>query len=158
MATITLSAVRRRRQPEVFENRSYKLRVEQVKQEQDEEGWIANLTTYLVGYVATLDAETAKSSAFIAPDHEVYESGLLLFCTRSTANSDIKWFWFAWWYHNYCSKTFCTNTIIILKVDTKVLVGPITGSDPTSIGEVCVAVYNSIWANAWIATLEKGVS
>lgn len=50
-----------------------KIRVERIRQAQDEEKWIANLKTYLIRDLAKLDADEAKASAAIAPDYEVDE-------------------------------------------------------------------------------------
>ena len=63
------------------------VRIDRIKQAQDEEGWISDLKIYLVGDVARLKAEEAKSCAMIAPDYEVDQSGLLFYCPRSVEKS-----------------------------------------------------------------------
>ena len=89
VAEITRFAVKRRQPPEVLQEEIVQqVRIDRIKQAQDEERWIVNLKTYLIGDVTKLTADEAKSSALIAQDYEVDESGLLFFCPSTTAKSD----------------------------------------------------------------------
>ena len=86
VAAITRSAARRHCQPEVLQEEVVQqVRIDRIRQAQDEERWIASLKTNLIGDVAKLKAEEAKICSRLAPDYEVDQSGLLLFCPRSTA-------------------------------------------------------------------------
>ena len=81
--------MRRRCHPEILQEVIVQqIRLERIKQAQEEENWIADLKTYLIGDVNKLKAAELKSSALIAPDYEVDQSGLLFFCPRSAAQSD----------------------------------------------------------------------
>ena len=52
MAAITRSALKRRRRTEVLREVVVQhIRIERIKQAQEEEGWIANVKKYLVGNV-----------------------------------------------------------------------------------------------------------
>ena len=89
VAAITRSAARRHCQPEVLQEEVVQqVRIDRIRQAQDEERWIASLKTYLIGDVAKLKAEEAKICGRLAPDYEVDQSGLLLFCPRSTAKPE----------------------------------------------------------------------
>ena len=55
MAAITRSAVRRRQQPESMQEETVQqLRIERIRQAQEEESWIAKLKEYLIGDVNSL--------------------------------------------------------------------------------------------------------
>ena len=89
MMAITRSARRRRQQPEVLQEEIVQqMRIERIKQAQEEESWIANLKEYIVGDLTHINAEDAKLCARIAPDYEVDENGLLFFSPRSAKESD----------------------------------------------------------------------
>ena len=64
------------------------IRIDRIRQTQDEENWISSLKIHLVGDVARFSATEAKVCALIAPDYEKDQSGLLFFCLRSTAESE----------------------------------------------------------------------
>ena len=64
------------------------IRIERIKQAQEEESWIANLKEFLIGDITKLSIEEAKLCARIAFDYEVDETGLLFFCPRSTQDPD----------------------------------------------------------------------
>ena len=84
VAAITRSSLRRCCQP-IFLQKDVvqQVRIDRIKQAQDEENWIFSLKIYLVGDVARLSAAEAKVCALVAPDYEVDQSGLLFFCPRS---------------------------------------------------------------------------
>ena len=65
-----------------------KIRIEIIKQAQEEESWIANLKEFLIGDITKLSIEEAKLCARIAFDYELDERGLLFFCLRSTKDPD----------------------------------------------------------------------
>ena len=89
ISTVTKSAVRRRRSPEVIqEDVVQRIRIERIKQAQEEESWIANLNEFLIGDITKLSIKEAKLCAEIAFDYEVDESGLLFFCPRSTEDPE----------------------------------------------------------------------
>ena len=88
ISALTRSAVRRRRSPEVMQEEVVqRIRIERIKQAQEEESWIANLKEFLIGDITKLSIKEAKLCARIALDYEVDESGLLIFCPRSTEDS-----------------------------------------------------------------------
>ena len=62
--------------------------IDRIKQAQDEKNWISSLKIYLVGDETRLSATEAKVCTLIAPDYEVDQSGLLLFCSRSATESE----------------------------------------------------------------------
>ena len=64
------------------------MRIDRIRQAQDEERWISSLKTYLIGDVAKLKAEKAQICGRLATDYEVDQSGLLLFCPRQTAKPE----------------------------------------------------------------------
>ena len=89
ISAVTRSAVRRRRSPEVMQEEVVqRIRIDKIKQAQEEESWVANLKKFLIGDITTLSIEEAKLGARIVFDYEVDESGLLFFCPRSTEDSD----------------------------------------------------------------------
>ena len=76
VAAITRSAARRHCQPEVLQEEVVQqVRIDRIRQAQDEERWIASLKTYLIGDVAKLKAEEAKICGRLAPDYEVDKAG-----------------------------------------------------------------------------------
>ena len=97
MIAITRSAQRRRQRPEVLQEEIVqRMRIERIKQAQEEESWIANLKKYLVGDLTQLNAEDAKSCARIAPDYEVDENGLLFSAPDPLRDRTIVWRWSVW--------------------------------------------------------------
>ncbi|KAE9292362.1 hypothetical protein PR003_g24777, partial [Phytophthora rubi] len=56
------------------------LRVDRIRQGQNEEKWIANLKHYLRGQVADLDREEARACSNLADDFEMDEQDLLYYC------------------------------------------------------------------------------
>ena len=61
ISTVTKSAVRRRRSPEVIqEDVVQRIRIERIKQAQEEESSIANLKEFLIGDIPKLSIEEAK--------------------------------------------------------------------------------------------------
>ena len=89
VAAITRTAQRRRCQPRILQEEVVQqIRINHIKQVQDEENWISSLKTYLVGDVAKLSAAEVKVCALIAPDYEVDQSGLLFFCPRSATEAE----------------------------------------------------------------------
>ena len=75
---ITRSALQRRRSPEVLrEEGVQQIRIERIKQAQEEGGWIANVNYYLVGNMTQMNDDDAKMSSRIAPYYAVAENGLL---------------------------------------------------------------------------------
>jgi methyl coenzyme M reductase gamma subunit len=64
VAAITRSAMRRRREPELLQEEVVqRIRIERIKQAQEEEVWIRNLKLYLTGDPAQLSAAEAKTTA-----------------------------------------------------------------------------------------------
>ncbi|KAE9298783.1 hypothetical protein PR003_g23144 [Phytophthora rubi] len=59
------------------------LRVDRIRQGQDEEKWIANLKHYLRGQVADLRREEARACSNLADDFEMDEQDLLYYCPPS---------------------------------------------------------------------------
>ena len=89
VAAITRSAARRRPSPTVLQEEIVQqVRIERIKQEQDEERRISGLKTYLIGDIATLNAREANICALIAPDYEVDQSGLRFFCPRAAEKGE----------------------------------------------------------------------
>ena len=89
ISAVTRSAVRRRRSPEVMQEEFIqRIRIEIIKQAQEEESWIANLKEFLIGDITKLSIEEAKLCARIAIDYEVDEGGLLFFYPRSIEYPD----------------------------------------------------------------------
>ena len=69
VAAITRSAMRRRREPELLQEEVVqRIRIERIKQAQEEEVWIRNLKLYLTGDPAQLSAAEEKTTACIALD------------------------------------------------------------------------------------------
>ena len=85
MDAITRSTLRSRRWPGVLhEEVVQQIRIDRIKQAQEEEGWIANVKKYLTGNVTQMSEEDAKTCNRVASDYEVDENGLLFFCLRSS--------------------------------------------------------------------------
>jgi len=89
VAAITRSA-RRRRQPAgaLQEALVQRMRIDRIRQAQDEEAWIVSLKAYLLGDASGLTADEAKSCAKIADDYEVDEADLLFYCPASSRQSE----------------------------------------------------------------------
>ncbi|OWZ19695.1 reverse transcriptase [Phytophthora megakarya] len=66
--------------PVVCEEVIRELRIERIRQTQDEEAWIHNLKKYLVGEIRNLTQEEVRSCGFIAMKYEVDEHDLLFYC------------------------------------------------------------------------------
>ncbi|OWY98026.1 LOW QUALITY PROTEIN: reverse transcriptase [Phytophthora megakarya] len=65
------------------------LRIERIRQAQDEESWILGLKKYLVGEIRDLTQEDAKVFGSIAMNYEVDQSDLLFYCpTTKEAAAD----------------------------------------------------------------------
>ena len=89
ISAVTRSAVRRPRSTEVMQEEVVqRIRIERIKQAQEEESSIANLKEFLIGDITKLSIEEAKLCARIKSDYEVDERGLLFFCPRSTKDPD----------------------------------------------------------------------
>ena len=64
--------LRRRCQPRILQDEVVQqIRINRIKQAQDEENWISSLKIYLVGDVARFSVTEVKVCARIAPDYEV---------------------------------------------------------------------------------------
>ena len=91
---VKVSAIARvtsRRQPEALrEEFVQRMRMERIRQAQEEEDWIAKLKIYLTGDVTTLNAEDMKKCAKIGEDYDVEDNELLFFCPRSTKRSNVR--------------------------------------------------------------------
>ena len=78
ISAVTRSAVRRPRSTEVMQEEVVqRIRIERIKQAQEEESLIANLKKFLIGDITKLSIEEAKLCARIAFNYEVEESELL---------------------------------------------------------------------------------
>ncbi|KAE8959832.1 hypothetical protein PR002_g30409 [Phytophthora rubi] len=81
---ISAMATRSRRkvpnQEVLQEDAVHQLRVDRIRQRQDEEKWIANLKHYLRGQVADLEKEEARACGNLADDFEMDEQDLLYYC------------------------------------------------------------------------------
>ena len=74
ISAVTRSAVRRRRSPDVIkEEVVQRIRIERIKQAQEDESWIANLKEFLIGDITNWSIEESKLCARIALDYEVDE-------------------------------------------------------------------------------------
>jgi ribonuclease HI/transposase InsO family protein len=89
VAAITKSARRRRRPAEALqETLVQRMRIDRIRQAQNEEVWITNLKAYLKGNVIDLTADEAKTCAKIAGDYEVDDADLLFYCPASARQSE----------------------------------------------------------------------
>ncbi|OWZ20302.1 reverse transcriptase [Phytophthora megakarya] len=65
------------------------LRLERIRQAQDEESWISGLKKYLVGEIRDLTQEDARVFGSIAMNYEMDQSDLLFYCpTTKEAAAD----------------------------------------------------------------------
>ena len=89
VAVITRAATRRLHSPHIVQEAIVQqVRIERIKQAQDEESWISNSKKSLTGDVSTITAADAKVCAFIAPDYEVDQEALLDFWPRAATKSE----------------------------------------------------------------------
>ena len=89
MTAITRSASRRRQLTEMLQEEVVqRIRIERIKQAQDEEMWIHSIKLYLAEKLTTLCEVEMKMTALIAPDYIVDQDELLFFCPRSTPVDD----------------------------------------------------------------------
>ncbi|KAG6578200.1 reverse transcriptase [Phytophthora cinnamomi] len=88
----TKSKARSRSTPTVLQEEVVReLRIDRIRQAQDEEAWIAGLKKYLVGAAQDLTQDEARSYGNISMDYEVDLSDLLFYChptRRSEADRD----------------------------------------------------------------------
>ena len=133
------------------------MRIERIRQAQDEESWIANLKTYLVGDVMELNAEELKGSAQIANDYEVDESGLLLFCPRPNLPEEDRIELARLVVLELLQQDFLHHYIPVWRVVTKESVGHTIGSEQIFIGEVYTAVYSDMWESVSIVKPKRDV-
>ncbi|OWZ04196.1 reverse transcriptase [Phytophthora megakarya] len=81
VAAVTTRAGRARSPAGVMkEDLIREIRVDRIKQAQEEEGWIAGMKKYLSGSIADLTQAEARSYGKIAADYEVDEQDLLFYC------------------------------------------------------------------------------
>ncbi|OWZ18405.1 reverse transcriptase, partial [Phytophthora megakarya] len=100
------------------------LRIERIRQAEDEESWISGLKKYLVGEIRDLTQEDAKVFGSIAMNYEVDQSDLLFYCPitkEAAADRD--------------------------KVAIKGSVAPMTGFVITFTGKGCTRVCSDMWEN-----------
>ena len=77
IAAVTRSAGKRRRSPEVLQEKFVRqVIIEGIKQAQEEEKWIANLKEFLIGDITKLSVVEANLCTNIASEYEVDDSGL----------------------------------------------------------------------------------
>ena len=89
VASITRAAARRRHSSQIVQEEIVRqIRIGRIKQAQDEESYILSLKIYLTEDVSTIASADAKSCALIAPEYEVDQDELLLFCPRSATKSE----------------------------------------------------------------------
>ena len=89
VAAITRAAALQSLSPQIVQEEIVQqIRIERIKQAQDEESWIFNLKIYLTGDVSTIASADAKLCDLIAPDYEVDQDELLLLCPRSATKSE----------------------------------------------------------------------
>jgi ribonuclease HI/transposase InsO family protein len=89
VAAITRSARRTRQPAEALqETLVQRMRINRIRQAQDEEVWITNLKAYLKGDVCDLTADEAKSCAKIAGDYDVDDADLLFYCPTSVRQNE----------------------------------------------------------------------
>ncbi|KAG2761805.1 hypothetical protein PC129_g8189 [Phytophthora cactorum] len=80
-AMITRSRTRTSSKPQILQEDYVKgLRINRIRQAQDEEAWISGQKKYLVGELRDLDQEEAKSYSLIATDYEMDLNDLLFYC------------------------------------------------------------------------------
>ncbi|KAG3156195.1 hypothetical protein PC128_g21924 [Phytophthora cactorum] len=78
---ITRSRTRTRSKPQILQEDYVKgLRVDRIRQAQDEEAWVSGIKKYLVGELRDLDQGEAKSYSLIATDYEMDLNDLLFYC------------------------------------------------------------------------------
>ncbi|KAG3087879.1 hypothetical protein PI125_g18519 [Phytophthora idaei] len=72
LAIVTRSRTRTRSKPQILQEDYVKgLRIDRIRQAQDEEAWISGLKKYLVGELRDLGQGEAKSYSLIAADYEM---------------------------------------------------------------------------------------
>ncbi|KAE9324540.1 hypothetical protein PF008_g17090 [Phytophthora fragariae] len=85
----TRAAGRSRSRPAVLQEKEVRnLRIERIKQAQDEEVWIAGLKNYLVGAVYDPSPEDIKSYNAVGSDYEVDLDELLFYCPPAKRTAD----------------------------------------------------------------------
>ncbi|OWZ11732.1 reverse transcriptase [Phytophthora megakarya] len=129
------------------------LRIERIRQTQDEEAWIHNLNKYLVGEIRDLTQEEARPCGSITMNYEVDQHDLLIYCptTKETAADRDKLC-----YPKRCIRMSYTIIIPVSKVDIKGSVALTIGSGIIFTGEDCIEVCKDMSVSVWIVTLEKG--
>jgi hypothetical protein len=149
VAAITRSA-RRRRQPAgaLQEALVQRMRIDRIRQAQDEEAWIVSLKAYLLGDASGLTADEAKSCAKIADDYEVDEADLLFYCPASARQSEERDTLTRLVVPRPCNKISCIIITPAWKGAIRESAGHTSGSDRTSIGEGCTGVSSAMWENA----------
>ncbi|KAG2759361.1 hypothetical protein PC129_g20486 [Phytophthora cactorum] len=80
-AMITRSRTRTSSKPQILQEDYVKgLRIDRIRQAQDEESWISGLKKYLVGELRDLDQGEAESYSLIATNYEMDLNDLLFYC------------------------------------------------------------------------------
>ena len=89
VAADTRTAARRRHSPQIVQEKIVQqIRLKRIERAQDEESWISNLKIYLTEDVSTITSADAKSRVLIAPDYDIDQDGMLLYCPRSSTKSE----------------------------------------------------------------------
>ena len=148
MATITRSTSRSRGRPQVIcDEVVQQIRIERIKQAQEEEGWIANLKNFLVGSVTQMSEEDAKCILGLLQIMKWTRTACYFSVPERRGLWEIEQRSFASWYRSCCNTIFCIIITRVWKKATKGSEGRTSVFDPISIGEGCIGASNIMWVS-----------
>ncbi|OWZ07451.1 hypothetical protein PHMEG_00020156 [Phytophthora megakarya] len=119
------------------------MRVDRIKQAQEEEVWIAGMKKYLSGPIADLIQAEARSYGKITADCDVDGQDLLFYCPLTLRSGDDR------------DRLLRLGVPETLQSDILYHYYTTTGSGITSTGEDCIGAFRDMWENAWTAKREK---
>ncbi|OWY91584.1 reverse transcriptase, partial [Phytophthora megakarya] len=116
------------------------LRIERIRQAQDEEAWIHSLKKYLVGEIRDLTQEEARSCGSIAMNYEVDQHDLLFYCPTTKGSAADRDKLMRLVLPETLHQDVLHITIPVYKVDIRGSAAPTTGSGIIFTGEDCTEV------------------
>ncbi|OWZ04287.1 LOW QUALITY PROTEIN: reverse transcriptase [Phytophthora megakarya] len=135
VAAVTTRAGRARSPAGVMqEDLIREMRVDRIKQAQEEEVWILGMKKYLSGSIADLTQAEARSYGKIAADYEVDEQDLLFYCPPTPRSGDNRDRLLRLVVPETCNRTYYTTITPRWKEDIRDWGIPTSGSGITSTG------------------------
>ncbi|OWZ08199.1 reverse transcriptase [Phytophthora megakarya] len=126
------------------------MRVDRIRQSQEEEVWIAGMKKYLGGSIADLTQSEARSYGKSASDYEVDEQDLLFYCPPTPRSGDDR---------DRLLRLVVPETLqsdVLHHYHTTLEGGHQGMGRITSTGKDYIEAFSDMWGNAWTVKGGKG--